>query len=82
MSVHERINQISAGLDAMRFCWPFVEGEITARIEALTLLLINDNNEQTRGRIKALLELKNLPDTLAQERDGMSAALSEQDAAT
>jgi hypothetical protein len=81
MPAQDRVNQITAALDAMRLGWPFIESEITARIEALTLSLVNNNDEQTRGRIKALRELKELPETLGNERSGISAALSEQDAA-
>jgi hypothetical protein len=47
------------------------------RRDALTLDLIGQDNEQTRGRIKQLRELMELPETLAQERDGLSAALAE-----
>lgn len=81
MNIEARIAHIGAALDAMRGGWSFVTQEIDSRIASLTESLISNNDEQTRGRIKALLEIKNLPDTLQFEREGMSAALSEQDAA-
>lgn len=56
-------------------------GEVERQITQLTLELVNGNNEETRGRIKALVSIRDLPDTLAQERRALTAALSEQDAA-
>lgn len=78
--IEARISHIGAALDALRPGWPFVAQELEARIASLTESLINNNCEQTRGRIKALLDIKNLPDTLHFEREGMRSALSEQDA--
>lgn len=81
MEHEDRINQISAGLERMAHAWPFVAGEIEARAKELIESLVNQDNEQTRGQIKALRWVMDLPSTLAQERDGMSAALLEQSAA-
>lgn len=77
MSVEGRINEVSAGLEAIRHGWPFLCAEVDRRIGELTEQLINNDNEQVRGRIKALLEVKNLPSSLQAERDGLSAALAE-----
>lgn len=77
----ERISQITRTLDAIRSGWPLLADEIDARLAELTEQLINNDNEQTRGQIKALRWVKDLPVSLAQERDGMSAALAEQAAA-
>lgn len=54
---------------------------LNARISEMTESLINNDNEQTRGAIKELRRLRDMPDSLAQERDGISAALAEQAAA-
>lgn len=81
MQTEERIAQITRTLDAVRSGWPLLAEEINARVGELTEQLINNDNEQTRGQIKALRWMKDLPVALAQERDGMSAALAEQAAA-
>jgi hypothetical protein len=73
----ERIDQINQTLEAVRNGWPFLLAVMQERRDALTLDLIGQDNEQTRGRIKQLRELMELPETLAQERDGLSAALAE-----
>jgi hypothetical protein len=54
---------------------------LNERIEDHTRSLVQQNNDETRGRIKALQELLELPESLTQERDSISAALSDQDAA-
>ena len=73
----ERVNQIDRSLTAIQNGWPFLLAEINERIDTLTLSLIAQDNEQTRGRIKALRELKELPETLKQERESISAGLAE-----
>lgn len=81
MTPHERLAQISATLDAIRPGWPVLSVEIAKRIDDLTLQLIGQNDEQTRGRIKELRNLLDFPVSLQQERDGISAELSDQDSA-
>lgn len=81
MKHEDRINQISAGLDRMAHAWPFVAGEIEARIASRIEDLVNQDNEQTRGQIKALRWVLDLPSALRDERDGMSAALADEAAA-
>lgn len=81
MTPQDRIAQINQTLQAIQTGWLFLCSEMDSRMASLTVQLINNDNEQVRGRIKALRELKELPETLQQERDGISAALSEQDAA-
>ena len=73
----ERVNQIDRSLTAIQNGWPFLLVEINERIDTLTLSLIAQDNEQTRGRIKALRELKELQETLKQERESISAGLAE-----
>lgn len=73
----ERIAQIDTTLQAITAGWPCLQAEINERIAALTESLISENNEETRGRIKALRDLLELPDTLQQEREGIRAELPE-----
>lgn len=77
MNPSERINQIDQALVAIQTGWPFLLAEINERIDSLTQSLIAQDNEQTRGRIKALRDLKELPETLKQERESISAGLAE-----
>jgi hypothetical protein len=76
----KRIDDISKWLSEIKPGWPFFIGEINSRIAELTQQLINNDCEQTRGRIKALLAIKELPETLQSEREGMESALSPKDA--
>ena len=69
-----RIEQIDAMLQAIRPGWPFLMAEVQARIADETERLIAQNNEETRGRIKALRDLMTLPETLEAERAGILAA--------
>lgn len=73
----ERLNQIDQALGAIQNGWPFLLAEINERIDSLTQSLIAQDNEQTRGRIKALRDLKELPEMLKQERESISAGLAE-----
>jgi hypothetical protein len=72
-----RIDQISTTLEAIRPGWPYLLEILKDRAHDLTISLVGENNEQTRGRIKQLTELMNLPETLQQEREGISAGLAE-----
>lgn len=80
MTPQERIAQIQRTLEAIQNGWPFHLALLNARIAEKTEELINNDNEQTRGAIKELRRLAELPEALAQERDLLSTALSEQDA--
>lgn len=77
MTPEQRIEQISAGLESIRGGWPFLSQLFKEEAERLTVELIGQDNEQTRGRIKALRELMELPEALIQERDGISAGLAD-----
>lgn len=72
-----RVEQINRTLEAIRSGWPFFMAVMRERAESLTQDLIGQDSEQTRGRIKALRELMELPEALVQERDGISAGLAE-----
>ena len=81
MTVNERLAEISKTLEAIHNGWPFFLGLIKEREAELTEALINNDNEQSRGAIKELRRLANMPEMLKQERDGISAELSERDSA-
>lgn len=72
----ERLNQLDLALAAAPV-WPRFAAEIARRVDELTLKLIGENNEQTRGAIKELRCLIDLPAALQAERDHLAAALSE-----
>ena len=75
MNLAERLTQIDALSAAL--CCPALVEHLNAQIHEHTERLIGADHEQTRGRIKALRALLTLPDELQQERDGITAALSE-----
>jgi hypothetical protein len=77
MTAEERLAQIDATLTALRSAWPAVLPVLQDKAQALTAELIGQDNEQTRGRIKQLRELMELPETLHQEREGIRAGLAE-----
>ena len=74
----DRIGEISRCLDAITNGWPLMVLEISRQLTEHTASLIEADNEQTRGRIKALTAVIELPQTLRDERDGISAGLAEQ----
>ena len=80
MTPEERIADITRCLEALSG-WTYVTAELQALITQHTTSLVEADNEQTRGRIKALTAVIELPQTLRDERDGISAGLSEQDPA-
>lgn len=82
MTPEERISQIQKTLEAIQNGWPFHLALLNERIAEMTEALIQNDNEQTRGAIKELRRLTGIPETLAQERDWLSAALSDEDAAS
>jgi len=81
MNTNERLTQISTVLEATKTGWPFLLEILNEQVRVLTEQLVNQDNEQTRGRIKQLLWVMELPETLTQEREGIRAGLSEQDPA-
>jgi len=82
MNPSDRIAQIQQTLEAIQNGWPFYFALINARLSELTEQLINNDNERTRGAILELRRLAELPASLSQERDWLSAAeLPETDSA-
>jgi hypothetical protein len=77
-----RMTQIDAALAGMHVAWPAVCHEIKLLIADYTAALVSQNNEETRGRIKALHDLMDLPEALEAERRSILAAeLPEPDSA-
>ena len=79
--MQERINEIDKMLQAIAIGWPFFMSVLNEKIESLTLQLIAQDNEQVRGRIKALRDLTELVTSLQQERAAIHAELLERDSA-
>ena len=77
IDINARLDYLNNTLAAFNTAWPRLSGEIQSRIDSLTLSLISANNEETRGAIKALRELLNLPASLQYERDHINAELTE-----
>jgi len=81
MNAKARLTEIGNTLQGIQSGWPYLLAEINSRIESLTVQLVSQESEQVRGRIKALCDLRDMPETLQQERDGLSAALADEAAA-
>lgn len=79
MTPEDRIEQIGRLLPALTD--PELVALLNTEAAALTARLVWENDEQTRGRIKQLRALIDLPAALQSERDQIQAALSDQDAA-
>lgn len=77
MSPEARVLEIDQTLNLLNPAWGALSEHLTGRIRELTDRLVSQDDEQIRGRIKALTELLELPVTLQQERDGISAGLAE-----
>jgi hypothetical protein len=81
MIASDRLEYINATLAAIDVCWSRIAPEIQVRLDAKTMQLIAAENEQARGAIRCLRDLLYLPETLQSERDQITAALSDPDAA-
>lgn len=68
-----RISEIDEALDSMRNCYKNVVSEIESRMKEKIVRLIDSNDEQLRGEIKAYQSLLTLPEQLQQERDQLTA---------
>lgn len=75
--VEARIAHISALIDSMRACWPSIVEELRAREADLITQLVAQDNPETRGRIKQLRDVIDLPYLLRSEQEGLTAGLSE-----
>lgn len=75
----ERIAEIDNALAACEKCYKHVVYEIESRMKAKIVQLIQTNDEQVRGEIKAYQSLLELPQQLQQERQSL-IALPDEDA--
>lgn len=75
------LNRVNASLDALRGAWPALHHILQSRMADLVNSLIGQESKQTRGAIKEVRQLIELPQTLQQERESITAALSDMDAA-
>lgn len=71
-----RINTITQLLDALNPMWHLLTLELDGIQYNLTQSLIAANDEQTRGKLKMLLAIKELPETLLSERQVLNDGLS------
>lgn len=74
--MNDRQLQLEQFMGSVGNNWSQVVREIDNRLEGLIVSLISTNNEETRGRIKALRDLIDLPTALQQELDAIKADLS------
>lgn len=81
MNTDPRITEIQKTLEAIQNGWPFFLAVMNQRIADMTEQLINNDNEQTRGAIKEMRRLTELPANLLQEMSSISAALADEAAA-
>lgn len=79
MDINARLDYLNTTLSAFDTAWPKLAGEIQSRIDHLTLKLISANDDETRGAIKELRDLLNLPESLRYEREHINAALKDAD---
>jgi len=73
--MHDRILQLERFIGSVSPNWDHVAREIDSHIDGLIMSLIAQNNEETRGKIKALRDLRDLPTVLKQELDAIKAEL-------
>ena len=74
--MQDRQLQIEQFIGSIAPNWQWVTREIDNRLEGLIVSLISTNSEETRGRIKALRDLRDLPTALQQELEAIKADLS------
>ncbi len=74
MNLEDRIEQINGLVPALQA--PSLVAHLDQEIASLTARLISADDEQIRGRIKALRDLINLPEALQAERAGIDAELT------
>lgn len=80
MTGEDRVSEIGQQITALTSA-PLV-ALLHARMAELTVKLIGANDEQTRGAIKELRHLLNLPEALQAERQGITAELPATDSAS
>lgn len=74
MNLIDRVSEIDALIPVLKS--PVLVAYLKQKSAEHAEALIASDSEQTRGRIKALRELINLPETLQYERDHIAAELT------
>lgn len=69
----ERLAQIAPLQQGLQAAWPTLKPELEKWRRELTAKLIASNDDETRGRIKGLNDLLELPERLQQEAQSLSA---------
>lgn len=75
--IRGRISEITQCLEAIHIGWPFFCAELDRIERELVERLITQESEATRGQIKLLRKIKELPETLQAEREGTTQGLPE-----
>lgn len=72
----DRQAEIEVFLGSIAPHWRIIEREIEERLDGLVIALIAQDCQETRGRIKALRDLKDLPSALTHELNAIKAELT------
>ena len=75
--IRGRIAQITQFQEVTNLGWPFFCAELDRIERELVERLITQESEATRGQIKLLRQIKELPETLQAEREGITQGLPE-----
>lgn len=75
--IRGRISEITQCQEAIHSGWPFFCAELDRIEQGLIERLITQESEATRGQIKLLRRIKELPETLQAEREGLNQGLPE-----
>lgn len=75
--IRGRIAQITQFQEVTNLGWPFFCAELDRIEQGLIERLITQESEATRGQIKLLRRIKELPETLQAEREGLNQGLPE-----
>lgn len=65
--IQKRLAEIAEVQSAIMACWPSIKNELNRLRLNLVVELVTANNEETRGRIKQLDDMLELPQRLHQE---------------
>ena len=75
--IRGRISEITQCLEAIHIGWPFFCAELARMEHELTESLITQESESVRGKIRLLRAIKELPEALQAEREGLNQGLPE-----
>ena len=75
--IEARVAAIGRFLEAATALWPVLLTELDSIEASLVEALITQDSPETRGRIKAIRFIKELPVSLQAERDGLTEGLAE-----